>query len=191
MWKSWIILGCILAASIVSAVERIVAFKTNTLEAIACSVQLPETWTVYDRSVQAGRAWVITPDDLDKTHYQTGVRIDILSNPKINTGVVASQWVEDRINDKVSSLTILSSEAGSTNDYFRVRCLVTREVYSPGRTEYVTYRKIHTWFWNDEHDVVICMVAQTPEKSWKSMSAVLQRIGSLDFNVSEWKKRLK
>lgn len=172
------------------AAERIVAYKTHTLEAIACSVQLPETWTVYDRSVLGSPSWVITPDDLDKAPYQTGVRINIRSNPTINNGAVASKWVEARINNKTNSLPILSLETGSTNDYLQVRRLVTREVYSPGRTEYVTYRKIYTWFWNDEHDVVVCMEAQTPEKSWKSMSPVLQRIGTLDFKIPEWKKRL-
>jgi len=190
MRKSLIILSCMLSAGIASAAERVVAFKTNTLEAIACSVQLPETWTVYDRTVQANPSWVITPDNLDKVHYQTGVRIDIRSNPKINCGLAASKWVEARIADKSSSLPVLSVETGSTNDYFRVSRLMTREVYSPGRTEYVTYRRIYTWFWNDEHDIVICMVAQTPEKSWNSMSNVVQRVEKLDFNIPEWKKRL-
>jgi len=174
-----------------SAVEKAAEFQANTLASIACSVQIPEKWTVYDRSAQSSGSWVITPDDLNKAHYQTGVRIDVLSNTKINTGVIASKWVEDRIKSKSGSLPILRSETGSTNDYFRVERLVTQEVYSPGRTEYATYRKIYSWFWNDEQDVVICMEAQTPEKSWKKMSSVLEKIGRLRFNVAEWKKRLK
>jgi hypothetical protein len=35
------------------------------------------------------------------------------------------------------------------------------------------------------------MEAQTPEKSWSRMAPVLERIGKLEFNVSEWKKKLK
>lgn len=191
MHRSWIILGCIMASSMVSATERKVDFHTNTLNSIFCSVPVPEAWDVYDRSTHASSSWIITPDDLNKAHYNTGVRIDTVSNAKINTGVIASKWVEDRIQNKSTSLPIVSLETGPTNDYFRVIRLVTQEVYSPGRTEYVSYRRIYSWFWNDEHDVVICMEAQTPEKSWSRMAPVLERIGKLEFNVSEWKKKLK
>jgi len=161
------------------------------LKSIDCHVQVPVEWSVYDQSNQDSCSWVITPDDLNKAHYKTGVRIASFAQVENLSGIKASKWVADRVNDKSASLPVLSSETGSTNDYFQVKRLVTEEVYSPGRTEYTTYRKIYSWYWNDKHDVVICMEARTPEKSWKSLSAILEKIGKLEVDVMAWKKKLK
>lgn len=180
----------VLWASVLSAAESALDFQPAALKTLDCQAQVPVTWSVYDQSSGESCAWVITPDDLKKGPYRTGVRIEPITQVQSRTGVKASRWVADRVNDKTASLPVLSSETGSTNDYFQVRRLVTEEVYSPGRTEYTTYRKIYSWYWNDKHDVVICMEASTPEKSWKSMSAILEKIGGLAFDVVAWKKKL-
>ncbi|MDA3800259.1 MAG: hypothetical protein PF692_14420 [Kiritimatiellae bacterium] len=190
MRKKWIILCFILEASILMAVEITQEFNASILKPIDCSIQVPKDWYIIGKSNQTSSSWIITPDDLTIADYQTGVKIDSLSQVKDKTGVIASKWVADRIHDKSTSLKILKSEVGSTNDYFKVKRLSTREVYSSGKTHYATYHIIYSWFWNDDHDIVICMEARTPEKSWVSASTFLEKIGKLEFNVSEWKKKL-
>lgn len=188
--RNWGVSFLVLWASVLPAFENTFEFKAAVLKGIDCQVQVPVAWHVYDQSSLGKGSWVVTPDDLNQAHYKTGVKIDSFVQVESQTGIKASKWVAARVNDKSASLPVLSSETGSTNDYFQVRRLVTEEVYSPGRTEYTTYRKIYTWYWNDRHDVVICMEARTPEKVWKSMSAVLDRIGKLEFDVMAWKTRL-
>jgi len=189
--KIWTVPFLVLWASVLPAVEKDFEFQPAMLKSIDCQVQVPVEWSVYDQSNQDSCSWVITPDDLNKAHYKTGVRIASFAQVENLSGIKASKWVADRVNDKSASLPVLSSETGSTNDYFQVKRLVTEEVYSPGRTEYTTYRKIYSWYWNDKHDVVICMEARTPEKSWKSLSAILEKIGKLEVDVMAWKKKLK
>lgn len=186
----WIVTLLALRASALPALESAFEFQPARLKSLDCQVQVPVAWSVYDQSSQDGRAWVITPDDLKKAHYKTGVRIESLAQVESQTGLKASKWVAARVSDKSASLPVISAETGSTNDYFQVRRLVTEEVYSPGRTEYTTYRKIYSWYWNDQQDVVICLEARTPDKSWGSLSAVLGQIGKLEFDVMAWKKRL-
>jgi len=180
----------VLLASALPAAESAFELQPAMLKSLHCRVQVPVEWSVYDRSNQGGCSWVITPDDLNKTHHTTGVSIESFAQVSAQTGIKASQWVSARVNDKSASLPVLGSETGPTNDYFQVKRLVTEEVYSPGRTEYTTYRKIYSWYWNDEHDVVICMVARTPVKSWPSMSTLLEGIGNLDVDVVAWKSKL-
>lgn len=179
-----------LQAGILFAAAKAVELKTVALGPLDCQMQIPAGWSVYDQSKQGCGSWVITLDDLSKAHYTTGVSIDALAHVESQTGLKPSRWVAARITDKSSSLPVLSSEAGPTNAYFRVMRLVTEEVYSPGRTEYTTYRKIYSWYWNDQQDVVVCLETRTPAKSWTSMSAVLDTICKLEFDVAAWKKKL-
>lgn len=186
----WIAPFLVLWTSVLPALDNAVEFHSAMLKSIDCQALVPVAWSVYDQSTRDRSSWVITPDDLNKAHYKTGVRIESLEQVENRTGIKASKWVAARVNDKSASLPVLSSETGSTNDYFQVKRLVTEEVYSPGRTEYTTCRKIYSWYWNDEHDVVICMEARTPAKSWESMSAILGKIGKLEFDVIAWKTKL-
>ncbi|HNX33738.1 MAG TPA: hypothetical protein PKM57_03870 [Kiritimatiellia bacterium] len=188
--KIWTVPFLLLRACVLSASEQPLEYQPLRLKAMDCQVQVPVTWSVYDQSRPGAGAWVITPDDLTLADYKTGIKIDALAQVQSQTGVKASKWVAARVDDKSASLPVLGSETGPTNDYFQVRRLVTEEVYSPGRTEYATYRTIYTWYWNDRHDVVICMVARTPKKEWASMSAVLEKVGRLDVDVPAWEKKL-
>jgi len=188
--KTWTVPFLVLWVSVLPASENAFEFQPAMLKSLDCQIQVPVAWSVYDQSNQEGCSWVITPDDLNKAHYKTGVRIEPFARVEFLTGIKASKWVAARVNDKSVSLPVLSSETGSTNDYFQVKRLITEEVYSPGRTEYTTYRKIYSWYWNDKHDVVICMEARTPVKSWKSMSAIFEIIGKLEFDVPAWHKKL-
>lgn len=190
MKQIWTVPFLVLWVSVLPALENVPAFQSATLKSIACQAQVPVKWSVYDQSNKDCCSWVITPDDLNKADYKTGVKIDVVAQVESRTGSQASKWVAARVNDKSASLPVKSSETGSTNDYFQVRRLVTEEVYSPGRMEYTTYRKLYSWYWNDKHDVVICLEARTPEKSWKSMSAILETIGRLEFDVRAWKQKL-
>jgi len=192
-WKvktNWIVPFFVLWASVLPASEKGVNFQSAALKSIDCQIQVPTKWSVYDQSNRDRSSWVITPDDLNRGPYTTGVRIESLAKVESLTGAKASEWVAARGHDKSTSLPVISSETGPTNDYFQVRRLVTEEVYSPGRTEYTTYRKIYTWYWSDKHDVVICIEARTPGKSWKSMSPILERISKLEFDVPAWEKKL-
>jgi hypothetical protein len=189
--KFWIAPFLVLGASVLPALEKAFEFQPALLKAIDCQVQVPVGWSVYDQSRPGSPSWVITPDDLGKADYKTGVKIALFEQVESRTGNKASKWVAARVNDKSASLPVISSETGSTNDYFQVRRLVTEEVYSPGRMEYTTNRKLYSWYWNDKQDVVICLEARTPEKSWTAMSAVLEGMGKLEFDVSAWKKKLK
>jgi len=180
----------VLWASVLPAAEKDPVFKPAKLKAIDCQVSVPFGWSVYDQSTPECNAWVITPDDLDKADYKTGVKIGVIDQVESRTGSKASKWVEARVNDKTTSLPVIRSDAGPTNEYFQVRRLVTEEVYSPGRTEYVTFRTRYSWYWNDQHDVVICVEARTPDKSWSALSEVLGVTEKLDFDVVAWKKKL-
>lgn len=180
----------LLWACVLSASGSPLEYQPIPLKAMDCRVQVPVTWSVYDQSRPGAGAWVITPDDLNLADYKTGIRIDAFARVESQTGIKASKWVAARVDDKSASLPVLSSETGPTNDYFQVRRLVTEEVYSPGRMEYTTCRMIYTWYWNDRHDVVICMVARAPKKAWASMSAILEKIGQLDVDVKAWEKKL-
>ncbi|MDA3923771.1 MAG: hypothetical protein PF904_03625 [Kiritimatiellae bacterium] len=191
MTRNLLLLCLFFGVGISSAVENSEDFQSFSLKAIDCSIQVPTSWKVYDQSNQSISSWVVTPDDLNKAHYDTGVRVDSLSQVKNKTGSIASKWVADRIKDKSSSLQVLSSESGPTDDYFNVKRLVTEEVYSPGRDIYRTYRMCYSWFWNDKYDFVVCMVMRVPEKSWKSLSPSLEKVEKLDFDESAWKKKLE
>jgi hypothetical protein len=188
--RYWTGLFLALWVSAQPAVASDLEFQPSVLKSIDCRVQVPVGWSIYDRSSRDCGAWVITPDDLNKADYKTGVKIDALLQVESRTGVKASKWVAARICDKSTSLPVISSETGPTNDYFQVKRLVTEEVYSPGRTEYTTCRITYSWFWNDKQDVVICMEARAPEKAWKSTSGTLEKIGKLGFDVMAWKKKL-
>jgi hypothetical protein len=184
--RKWTFPFLVLWASVLSAIARPLENQPLRLKAMDCQVQVPATWSVYDQSRPGAGAWVITPDDLNVADYKTGIKIDALAQVQSQTGVKASKWVAARFDDKSASLPVLGSETGPTNDYFQVRRLLTEEVYSPGRMEYTTCRTIYTWYWNDRHDVVICMVARAPKKEWASMSAILEKVGRLDVDVPAW-----
>lgn len=189
MRRFWIAPFLLLWACVLPAAENAGESQSATLTSIDCRVTLPPGWSVYDRSNPACGSWVITPDDLNKADYKTGVSIDSLTQVEKQTGLKASKWVAARIRDKSASLPVLSSETGPTNDYFQMKRLVTEEVYSPGRTEYVTNRKMYSWYWSDKQDVVICMEARTPKKSWEAMWATLESMGKLEFDVAAWEKK--
>lgn len=190
MKKECLALLFVLWVSILPAAENGLEFQPASLKALDCQVQVPVGWSVYDQSRPGCPSWVITPDDLGKADYKTGVKIALFEKVESRTGNKASKWVEARVSDKSASLPVLSSETGSTNDYFQVKRLATEEVYSPGRMEYTTNRKLYSWYWNDKQDVVICMEARAPERSWKSASALFEKIGRLEFDVAAWKKKL-
>ena len=181
----------LLGASISVASGKPEEFRAVALESIDCSMTVPVDWTFHTKTNDTHISWVITPDNLNIGPYRTGVRIDSLLKVESRTGTKASKWVDARILNKSTTLEILSSESSSSDDLFKVRRVVTQEVYSSGRTDYTTYRMIYSWFWNDTYDVVICMVTRTPEKSWESMAAILGKIGKLEFDETAWKKKSK
>jgi len=180
----------LLWASVLSAEEKAVEVQSAALSSLDCRIQVPSGWSVYDRSNQDCGSWVITPDDLNQADYKTGVSIDSFTAVEKQTGLKASKWVAARVQDKSASLPVLSSETGPTNDYFQVKRMVTEEVYSPGRLEYITCRKIYSWYWNDKQDVVICMEARTTKKAWSATRAIFEKMGQLEFDVIAWEKKL-
>ena len=147
-------------------------FVRQSLEASGGVIAKPEGWSCVQTPVATGYTWTVSKEDSAKGPYETGYRIQVLSDFKPDDGKTLEELGTDFLKSKASNTVLAEFPFATERPFLKKGVEVEEPITENGKT--TTYHVIYTFAWSDRMNAAVITSAGTTSDLWTQYQKTFQ-----------------
>ena len=147
-------------------------FVRQSLEASGGEIARPEGWVCVQTPVETGYTWTVSKEDSAKGPFETGYRIQVLSDFKPADGKTLEEFGNAFLNSKKSVKVIAEFPLATQGPFLKKGVEVEEPITENGKT--TTYHIIYTFAWSDRMEAAVITSSGTTSEKWQEYQKTFQ-----------------
>ena len=147
-------------------------FVRQSLEASGGEIAKPEGWVCVQTPVETGYTWTVSKEDSAKGPYETGYRIQVVSDYKPEGGKTLEDFGNDFLKSKKSEKVIAEFPLATEGPFLKKGVEVEEPITENGKR--TTYHIIYTFAWSDRMNAAVITSAGTTSDQWTQYQKTFQ-----------------